>query len=161
MGKEVRDLQGRYTSFKAKVRHFFSRLWFFTKVGVVVALIAVIAYSYGVADKGNTVYAQNIIVATTTQQEAPVLQRIADCESGSGKPGSGTHYKNGQVVLKANTNGTIDIGKYQVNLTYWGKKASELGYDLTKEDDNYKMAKWIYENKGTSDWSASQHCWYR
>jgi len=61
--------------------------------------------------------------------------------------------------MRANTNGTVDIGEYQVNGFYWGKKASELGLDLTKEADNKKMAEWIYANKGTGDW-YSQKCWY-
>lgn len=122
--------------------------------------------AYDQFENGHTLVAYGATISTSTppapiEMEAPVLQRIADCESGNGKPGSGTHFKNGQVILRANTDSTVDIGKYQVNLTYWGKKASELGYDLTKEADNYAMAKWIYENKGTSDWSASQKCWYK
>ncbi len=156
--KPIHGKNGRFTSLKAKL----IRAWFWTKVGTVSALIIFIAYSYGVADKGNMVYAQNIIVDAPSQadQEAPVLQRISDCESGNGKPGSGTHFKNGQVIFKANTNGTIDIGKYQIN-SVWDKQASQLGLDLTKEADNYAMAKWIYENRGTSDWSSSSRCWQR
>lgn len=93
---------------------------------------------------------------------APVLERIGDCESGNGTKGSAHHIdpKTGQVLMRANKNGSIDVGKYQVNEYYWGKKASELGYDLTKEGDNKAMAEWIYLNKGTTDWSASQKCWY-
>jgi hypothetical protein len=48
-----------------------------------------------------------------------------------------------------------------VNLICWGAKASEFGLDLTKEADNTAMAEWIYANNGTSDWAASQKCWYR
>ncbi len=116
------------------------------------------------ASIGALTFSSRVVVASEPEvvvAPAPVLDRIADCESGTGKAGSATHFKNGQVVMNANTNGTIDIGKYQVNLTYWGKKATDLGLDLTKEVDNKKMAEFIYQNYGTGDWSASQKCWYR
>lgn len=89
-------------------------------------------------------------------EEIPaVLQRIAKCESGS------QHFdpKTGQVRTEPNKNGTVDIGYYQINETYWGKKAKELGLDLTREEDNKKMGQWIYENEGTGPWSASAKCW--
>ncbi len=115
-------------------------------------------------------YAATTPIATSTapiEQEAPVLQRIGDCESGQRKangtavPGSATQYgKDGQVIVTFNNNGTHDTGKYAIN-SIWGKKATAMSLDLTNEADNYAMAKWIYENKGTSDWSASQKCWYR
>jgi len=92
---------------------------------------------------------------------SPVLDRIADCESGNGTKGSARHTKNGQVILMGNTNKTVDVGKYQINAYYWGAKATELGLDITKEADNKKMAEWIYANKGTGDWSASAKCWQR
>ncbi len=152
---KIRDTSGRWTSLKTIAR----KIFFWTKISVVAALFGVIAYSFGVADKGNTVYAQNIIVTPTPAElEAPVLARIADCESGNGTKGSGTQFKNGQVIFKANTNGTVDVGKYQINSS-WDKQATKLGLDLTKEKDNYAMAKWIYENQGTGPWASSAHCW--
>jgi hypothetical protein len=60
--------------------------------------------------------------------------------------------------MRANTNKTVDIGRYQIN-SVWNKKASELGLDLTIEADNEKMAYWIYENRGTGDWYSSEKCW--
>lgn len=119
------------------------------------AIIGSIAFSHS-----TITYAEKDVPVEVVH-EAPVLDRIADCESGNGTPGSAHHYKNGQVIMRANTNGTIDIGKYQVNLTYWGKQASALGFDLTKEADNKAMAEWIYANKGTGDWSSSAHCWQK
>lgn len=139
----------------------------FVRKTFILGAIAALMASSGTV--GAILFSSSTVTATTPEVRIvekelalPVLDRIADCESGNGgKPGTATHYKNGQVLLKANTNGTIDIGKYQVNLTYWGKKASDLGYDLTKEEDNKAMALWIYTNKGTTDWSASQKCWYK
>jgi hypothetical protein len=154
LGRTLHDSKGRFTSLKVLMR----KVWFWTKISVVAGLFGVIAYSLGVADRGNTVYAQNVIVTPQIDQEAPILQRISDCESGNGTKGSGKHFKNGQVILHVNSNGTIDIGKFQINST-WGKQATKLGFDLTKEKDNYAMAKWIYENRGTSDWLSSATCW--
>lgn len=96
--------------------------------------------------------AQEVIVEV--KGHVPVMDRIAKCESG------GYHIspKTGQIVMRANTNGSVDLGKYQIN-SIWSKKATELGFDLTKESDNEKMAYWIYENKGTGDWYSSEKCW--
>jgi hypothetical protein len=57
-----------------------------------------------------------------------------------------------------NTNKTVDIGRYQIN-TVWFAKATELGLDLTNEQDNYKMAVYIYTNFGTEPWVYSKKCW--
>lgn len=152
LGTYKRDKIGRYSSFKSLV----SKVWRFIKWSVVASAVVFGAGAFGAA-----FYSTSTVTATTTtvNAPAPVLDRIADCESGNGTKGSAKHYLNGQVLLRANTNATIDIGKYQVNLTYWGKKATELGFDLTREADNKAMAEWIYANKGTGDWSASQKCW--
>lgn len=153
MGRRV---NGHYDSFKARVRRF----WFYTKVtGGAIAVGGIIFMAGALFASSNTVTAQNIVVPVPT--DSPVLDRIADCESGNGTRGSATQFKNGQVIMRANSNGTIDVGRYQVNLTYWGAQATKLGLDLTKESDNKKMAEWIYANKGTGDWSASQKCWSR
>lgn len=153
-GEQIRTKSGKFSSFKSKVR----TAWYYTKVATAVLTINAIVVGIAVASLSTTT-----VTASTEVVQAPVvspvLDRIADCESGNGTKGSATQYKNGQVVMNANTNGTIDIGKYQVNLTYWGKQATALGFDLTKEADNKAMAEWIYANKGTGDWSSSQKCW--
>lgn len=159
-----RRINGQFDSFKARVRRL---VQWTVRVGVVAGM------AMGFFMAGGLFYSTSTVTAhTNTVQlpvEAPVLDRIADCESGVRKPsgmaveGSARHLdpKTGQVIMRANTNGTVDIGKYQINEYYWGKKASELGLDLTKEKDNKAMAEWIYKNKGTTDWSSSQKCWYR
>lgn len=85
---------------------------------------------------------------------APVMDRIAKCESGNNH----IDPKTGQVYMIANTNKTVDVGKYMIN-TVWHKKAKELGLDITTEVGNEKMAYWIYENHGTSPWVYSSKCW--
>lgn len=151
-----RQINGRFSSFKSALKRML-------KFAIRWGLISIAGYALFMG--GALLYSTSTVVAETktviADRHAPILDRIADCESGNGKPGSASHYKNGQVILKGNDNHTVDIGKYQVNLTYWGAKASQLGLDLTKEEDNYKMALWIYENKGTTDWSASMKCWYK
>lgn len=124
-------------------------------VGVLLGLGFAIGIAVGFtqAADAQTVYVEKQVVKEV-DVAAPVLDRIAKCESG------GQHYRDGQVVFNANTNKTVDVGKYQIN-TVWFKKATELGLDITKEQDNYAMARWIYLNRGTSDWSASQKCWQK
>lgn len=149
-----RRINGQFDSFKMKAKRFFSSLFHWTLVGGMAYLIFMAgAFFYST----NTTEA----VVKIVMIDSPVLERIADCESGNGTKGSASHYEGGQVLMRANKNGTIDIGKYQVNEHYWGAKATALGLDLTKEADNKKMAEWIYANKGTTDWSASQKCWYK
>jgi len=93
-------------------------------------------------------------VVEETKELPAVMQRIAQCESGN------KHFKdNGQVVTNANTNGTVDIGRFQINEKVWGKKAGELQLNLADEKDNITFAMWVYENYGTEDWKFSAHCW--
>lgn len=84
----------------------------------------------------------------------PVMKRIAKCESND----SHIDPKTGLVYMLANTNKTVDVGKYMIN-TVWHKKAVELGFDITTEKGNEDMAMWIYETRGTQDWKFSASCW--
>lgn len=144
--KLERDYEGKFTSFKRRVKSFFRKC--------VLASI-VFAVGYGIYIAGGIFQPRAIAVETIVEVDkpAPVLDRIIKCESQSQQKG-----KSGQVLMNANTNGTVDIGVGQIN-TVWFAKATELGYDLTKEEDNRAMALWIYKNKGTSPWSSSSNCW--
>lgn len=80
-----------------------------------------------------------------------VLEKIAMCESRS------RHFdKSGNVLRGVNKN---DIGKYQINVKYWGSLAAELGHDIFTEEGNEKMALAIYHKYGTKPWKWSKHCW--
>lgn len=95
-------------------------------------------------------------------KDVPIMDRIAGCESEGNPNSKGSHFgKNGQVRTHANTNGTTDIGRYMINNDVWGAKATSLGYNIFTDKGNHDMAYWIYENKGTVDWSASARCWQR
>jgi hypothetical protein len=143
---------GRYKivkiSFWSKVKRFFKKVF----IALVILLVI-----YGICLTYNALNPSVIYTKAEVIKEvpikAPILERIFKCESG------GKHFdKNGQVLMRSNTNRTVDIGIAQIN-TVWFAKASELGLDLTKEEDNRAMAQWIYENRGTGDWSASKKCW--
>lgn len=99
------------------------------------------------------VYADREVIKEITK-EAPVLARIARCESGNKHVGS-----NGQVILNANNNGSVDIGVMQINERIWGKKATELGLNLWVEKDNRAFAQYLYENFGSEPWIWSKGCW--
>lgn len=130
------------------------------KVLKVVVLLAVVygIYMFGQLNANGHVYQNNetvreVIVEVSKKSE--VMKRIAECESSTG------HFApSGQVAMNANSNGTVDVGKYQIN-TVWNEKASELGLNLTVEEDNEAFAMWIYENRGTGDWYSSRKCWQK
>jgi hypothetical protein len=149
-GKHLRDIYPHATRlqiFKYKVRRFTRKILIVTSFGL--ALTG--SYALGAFVKTTKVTQAE----TSMKSDAPVLERIAQCESG------GSQYdKTGQITLHANSDGTIDVGKYQVN-SKWFKKATSFGYDLTKSDDNRKMAEWIYANRGTGDWQSSARCWQK
>ncbi len=155
------DTSGQFATITSKIQSaytwFFSRLlWFgfgailFTATFSEPNLLDHLkSLSAGPAVVVEVVHAYEPVV----DKEAPVLERIAQCESGGKHLG-----KSGQVLLSANTNDTVDVGKYQVN-TVWFGKATELGLDITTEEGNKAMAEWIYFNRGTEDWYSSKHCW--
>lgn len=143
-----RRLDGKFDSFKCKANRAWKKFLWYSYFGVAAWLI----FQAGGAFNPSVHFVQAEKEANST---AAVLQRIAKCESGN------SHYdKNGQVLLRANTNGSVDVGKFQIN-SVWFAKATELGLDITKEGDNEAMALWIYENRGTEDWYSSKHCWQK
>lgn len=81
-----------------------------------------------------------------------ILSKIAACES------QDRHFDAKGGVLKGGGN-KYDIGKYQINILYWGDLADELGYDIYTEEGNEAMAIEIYERYGTSPWKWSKSCW--
>jgi hypothetical protein len=92
------------------------------------------------------------IVEVPIEVIPPVMERIAKCESGS------NHYKNGQVLIRSNKDGSVDIGYYQINSVH-NKQATLMGLDLTKEEDNKTFAMHLYKTIGTEPWYSSKACW--
>src|ERR1700728_274802 len=131
------------------------------EVGKVIAGLSFMAGSimgiYGMgsaATSAQMVYA-DVPVPTATMPDIPVLDRIAKCEN------SGSQYaKNGQIGYHINTNGTIDVGMYEIN-SIWFSTATKMGYDLTKPADNKSFAEYLYLNYGTTPWNDSSSCWLK
>lgn len=155
-------INGRKQGYVDLHRTFWGRVWYkivlWTKR--ILKLTATCGLMYGVFMLGGIFNPQtHYIQAEQVNTVPPILQRISACETQGTVKMKGTHYdKNGQVLMRSNTNKTVDIGKYQIN-TVWFSKATSLGYDVTTEKGNEDMAKWIYANRGTGDWSASANCW--
>lgn len=101
---------------------------------------------------GNSLWGSPLEVLVWENKKPRILAIIADCESG------GEHFNSDGSVKRGRVN-SYDIGKYQINVKIWGKKASQLGYDIFTEQGNELMARWIYENYGTSPWNLSKKCW--
>jgi hypothetical protein len=83
---------------------------------------------------------------------SPILKRVAKCESGL------KQFRADGRVLRGKVEPS-DIGILQLNETIWNDKARELGFDIYTEDGNWKMGQWIFDNFGSSPWSASSKCW--
>lgn len=130
---------------------------FFKKAAFWVASVTVVSGIFSMLISTSKVSA-TVPETITVEAKAPIMDRIADCESGNGTVGSATQFKNGQVLISINSNGTYDQGKYQINSIH-NKEASALGFNLATEEGNTDYAKYLYANAGTSDWASSQKCW--
>lgn len=155
-GKPLREIYphaSKWKVFKYRTHQFLLKVF---RISIATAFVIGILSGTFVAGRDiapKTIFAEKEVVKEIDPQY-PVLERIAKCESGGVQVA-----QNGQVIVKGNKNGSVDMGKYQINLSIWGKKATQLGFNLTTEEGNTEMAKWLYRNKGTGAWSNSQNCW--
>ncbi len=156
-GKHLRDIYPHATGwqvFKYKLGKFIRKC--LLVVAIIFSIWAV--FKLGGIFNPSTIITQAEVIKEV-EVRAPILDRIAGCESQGSAKLPGKHWdKNGQVLMRSNTNKSVDVGKYQIN-TVWFAKATELGLDITLEKDNEKMALWIYKNRGTEDWYSSKKCW--
>lgn len=135
---------------KAKIRHFAAG-----SLKVVVALLVLAASALVVVTEAKKTFAFGTdtyerVVEYAPQELPPVLAKICKAESGC------NHFdKNGQTLI----NKSRDVGAYQINVHIWGKKATELGYDLYDEKDNEAFAIWLFENYGSEPWHLSKAKW--
>lgn len=157
--KVIHARDGRFTTLRAQAR----KLLFWTKVGSVMSLFMIVAYGLGVAEKGNIAYAQNVIFEVPRAEKGipAVMQRIAGCESEGNPKAQGKQFNaNGSVVTHVNTDGTTDVGKYQINMQKEHiLNLARLHLDVMTEEGNEAYALWIYENQGTGAWYSSRSCW--
>ena len=139
----------RYTKwqlFKIRVKNFFKKVLFWSIVILAIALtVQYFRWAYP------TTITKEVVKEVIVNQEIkyPILDKIAFCESGN------KHFdKNGQVLVRGNTNGraSVDVGTWQINVMYHGKKATEMGLNLFNEKDNRTYAVYLFETHGTEPW---------
>lgn len=162
--KDIYPNATRFQVFLYKVKKFLFRTFIWS---------IIIAIGYGIFMAGRYV---NPAVVYTKQEvikevnaKAPILEKIAQAESHK------SHYctaelvkasmcrksEIGQVLARSNSDKykSIDVGYYQINLYYWGDKATEKGLDLFNEEDNKAMGEWIFQNYGSEPWNSSGRNW--
>lgn len=148
MGERLKDIYPHATKWevvKYKLRMAFKRF-------MRLCVTALILYGVFIAGGHFNPTFETVEKFVEIDSHAPVMERIAKCESNN------THFKDGQVIFNANKNGSTDIGRYQIN-SIWNKKATELGFNLSNEEDNTKFAMYLYKNFGTEPWYSSVKCW--
>lgn len=146
----------RWMMFKYRCWVEFRRAVRMTKISGSIALIAYLSFILGQVTSDIQIASADTVVHRPAVQRdiPPILEKIAAAESGDVHKAS-----NGQIVYHANKDGSIDLGRYQINLKAWGATASKMGYDLTKEQDNEAFALWLFENKGSEPWYSSARNW--
>lgn len=147
----------KWQRFKFNVKTFFRNLFrLIVKLGVGSVTLSLV-YTAGTFSSPTHVIANTIIQENVV--EAPVMERIAGCESEGNRNSKGSHFdKKGNVRINKNTNGTVDVGKNQIN-TVWFLTAMEMNLNLLDEKENQMFADWLYANYGTEPWYSSKACW--
>jgi len=87
------------------------------------------------------------------------LVPICACESSyeGTKYGKPRQFEHGSVLRGYIT--PEDIGMCQINLTYHGTEATQLGLDVFTEEGNIMFANYLYEREGDDPWFRSERCW--
>jgi hypothetical protein len=80
------------------------------------------------------------------------MAQIANCESNF------RHFEKEGQVLRGYTT-PADVGVMQINTKVHGKRAIELGIDVTTIEGNMKFARLLYNEQGTGPWYSSEKCW--
>lgn len=136
---------------------FFKRTWnWFVDTTIKIGLITFgVLVLIGIAYIGSFLFPQvkEVEAIKEVEAKAPIMDRIAKCESGGKQLDT-----NGQVLMRSNTNKSVDVGKFQINSVHFAE-ATKLGFDLTTESGNEGYANYLYKNRGTGDWSSSAKCW--
>lgn len=172
---QLRDKDGRYAILKViPKKHDRSA----KAAGWIALSIFVLMASWSVGEKYpayNTLFVANVFadeipVSLMEKNEVNrpvILKKIATAESGDSHYCTAAHvrqgcckkYEIGTPLVCTNKNGTKDVGRYQLNTYFWGETAKKLGLNVYDEEDNQRMAEWIYDHHGTQPWHLSQHNW--
>ena len=155
--KIIRNRQGQFvmttTFWKATKYHLNKafRIIYMSAFTAYVLIVSSMALNLDKLFSTQVTYAQAVIEHPFIN--FPILDKIATCES-KGKQ----FFSNGVLVKHVNTDGTIDIGKYEIN-SIWEAKSVQLGYNIYTEEGNHNMAVWLFTNQGSEPWSSSKKCW--
>ena len=149
MKHNKRNLKGQYS------RYNYTRSFLLTGIWIGFLSLIVVGNIYAFTVENKTVYTTHERVLTLVDETRPdILRKIAECESND------SHFDNeGNVIRGFST--PQDIGRYQINLDYWGDTAKGLGLDLFDEVENYRFALWLYHEYGSVPWVHSSKCWIR
>lgn len=107
----------------------------------------------------NTAHAESNVgveqAVRTYFADLPVMVKIAKCESGF------EHFDPDEPN-GLNTNpapNSSASGVFQILLKTHGPAAAALGFDITTIQGQLDYARYLYNQNGTRDWKATQHCW--
>lgn len=85
-------------------------------------------------------------------EDAPVMVRIAECESGFRQ-----FDDNGEVLRGVKD--PSDRGLFQINERYHLTESQGLGINIYTTDGNIAYARYLYDHRGTKPWNPSKGCW--
>jgi hypothetical protein len=89
---------------------------------------------------------------TTAFPDAPVMLRIARCESELHQFEDDGSVHRGEINPR-------DTGLFQINETYHLAQSRRLGMDIYTLAGNIAYARYLYDRNGTRDWNWSRSCW--
>ena len=156
---------GKRIDYYGKAR-FNWRLWLlkiWAKYVAPALIVGLLAWGISSYLDTNIVYAQRVapgtVIIKADDTLPPILQRIADCESGNGgKHGTAHQFNADGSVLHGRTT-PADTGYFQINMNVWASDAKELGLNVNTLEGNKALAVWIFDNYGSVPWYSSGRCW--
>lgn len=172
-----RDITGRYDRLN-KLQRFYRRLMWHIKralrVGGILALVAWLmlgSLKFGISYAHGTEmsYIAPIAQADTIKPmvtDYPILDKIAQAESHDNQfctkaLVSESMCKASQIgapLVRVNTNGSYDIGKFQINSTHLADAIAH-GYDVYTLQGNTDYALYLFMTQGSEPWYSSRSSW--
>lgn len=164
MGKPLREVYPHATWFQVlKFRAMKALRWIAIRTLICLSAVAVLSVVYLYGTSQTTLNVTSIVHA---EENFPILDRIAMAESHGSQICTAAIAKNGWChtwevgapLVHPNSNGSYDIGKYQINSTHLAE-AIKMGFNVYEEKDNEAFAIYLFKTQGSEPWSASKHNW--
>jgi hypothetical protein len=83
--------------------------------------------------------------------DAPIMMRVAMCESGI------VHRENGE--LKRNKQGSSARGMFQVMMYYHEPEMRRMGLNPNRIDEYLIYVRYLFDKQGLKPWAESKPCW--